>query len=80
MAQLSVGQIIKRTLEGMAKAGAPLLREALEAKRAHRDAEDCGAPAEPIERLKLLADTLHHAVSVAGNWQFARVSSLTSEH
>ncbi|KIY42337.1 MULTISPECIES: hypothetical protein [Pseudomonas] len=53
---------MKRTLEGMAKAGEPLLREALAAIRAHREAEEGGAPVEVIERLKLLADSLYHAV------------------
>lgn len=53
---------MKRTLEGMTKAGVPLLQEALEAIRAHRDAEDGGAPAEQIKRLRLLADSLYHAV------------------
>lgn len=52
---------MKRTLEGMAKAGELLLREALEAIRAHRDAEDGGAPVEVIERLKVLADSLYNA-------------------
>ncbi|WP_087500907.1 hypothetical protein [Pseudomonas sp. SID14000] len=53
---------MKRTLEGMAKAGEPLLREALEAIRAHRTAQDLGAPREEVERLGLLADSLYHAV------------------
>ncbi|HDS0927410.1 TPA: hypothetical protein QDZ23_002055 [Pseudomonas putida] len=53
---------MKRTLEGMAKAGEPLLREALEAIRAHRDAEVGGAPPEVVERLRFLADSLYHAV------------------
>lgn len=52
---------MKRTLEGMAKAGKPLLREALEAIRAQRDAEDGGAPVEEVECLKLLADSLYQA-------------------
>lgn len=33
------GQSMKRTLEGMAKAGEPLLREALDAIRAHQAAQ-----------------------------------------
>ncbi|UUJ40886.1 hypothetical protein L1A22_00770 [Pseudomonas extremaustralis] len=64
---------MKRTLEGMAKAGEPLLREALEAIRVHRDAEDGGAPAEEIERLKLLADSLYHA---AVDFQLLETGSL----
>lgn len=53
---------MKRTLEGKAKAGEPLLREALEAIRAHRDAVAGGAPLEEVERLRLLADSLYRAV------------------
>ena len=53
---------MKRTLEGMALAGEPLLRDALEAIRAHRDAEEGGAPLEEVERLRLLADSLYNAV------------------
>lgn len=53
---------MKRSLEGMAKAGEPLLREALEAIRAHQNAQDSGAPPYELERLKLLADSLYHAV------------------
>lgn len=53
---------MKRTLQGMAKAGEPLLREALEAIRAHQRAQDEGASQETVERLGLLADSLYHAV------------------
>ncbi len=53
---------MKRTLEGMAKAGEPLLREALEAIRAHQRAQDEGTSQETVERLSLLADSLYHAV------------------
>lgn len=53
---------MKRTLEGMALAGEPLLREALEAIRAHRDAEAGGAPWEEVARLQMLADSLYEAV------------------
>lgn len=53
---------MKRTLEGMALAGEPLLREALEAIRAHHAAEEKGSPEEEVERLRLLADSLYEAV------------------
>lgn len=53
---------MKRTLEGMALAGEPLLWKALEAVRAHRDAETGGAPPEEVERLRLLAESLYQAV------------------
>lgn len=48
---------MKRTLKGMVKSE-PLLREALGTIRAHRDAEDGGAPLEEVELLRLLADSL----------------------
>lgn len=53
---------MKRTLEGMAKAGEPLLRDALDAIRSHQAAQDSGASPETIERLRVLADSLYHAV------------------
>ncbi|MGE7990307.1 hypothetical protein ACQKPE_04500 [Pseudomonas sp. NPDC089554] len=53
---------MKRTIEGMANAGESLLREALEAIRAHRTAQDEGASPEMVERLRLLADSLYDAV------------------
>ena len=52
---------MKRTLEGLAKAGEPLLREALEAVKAHRVAQDGGASEEELEQLKLKADFLYYA-------------------
>ncbi len=53
---------MKRTLEGIALAGEPLLSQALEAIRAHRAAEENGASFEEVERLRLLADSLYNAV------------------
>ena len=52
------GQSMKRTLGGMAKAGEPLLREALDAIRAHQTAQDNGASPDTIEWLRVLADSL----------------------
>lgn len=52
----------KRTFIGMTEAGEPLLREALEAIRAHQVAVDAGRPADEVERLRLLADSLYEAV------------------
>lgn len=52
---------MKRTFEGIALAGEPLLRQALEAIRAHRAAEESGASFEEVERLRLLADSLYNA-------------------
>ncbi|WP_371920438.1 MULTISPECIES: hypothetical protein [Pseudomonas] len=51
-----------RTLEGMAKAGEPLLREALEAMRAHQKAQDQEASLEEVERRRLRAESLYHEV------------------
>ncbi|SNB79914.1 hypothetical protein SAMN02745900_03582 [Pseudomonas sp. URIL14HWK12:I8] len=65
---------MKRTLEGMAKAGEPLLREALEAIRAHKNAQDSGEPPYELERLKLLADSLYHAVA---NFHLLEAGSLS---
>lgn len=53
---------MKRTLLGMAEAGEPLLRQALEAIRVHNDALAHGLPAEEIERLRLEADHLYQTV------------------
>ncbi|MFG0458768.1 hypothetical protein ACF8GG_05270 [Pseudomonas sp. yb_1] len=53
---------MKRTLEGMTKAGEPLLREALDAIRAHQDAQNSGASAYMVERHRILADSLYHTV------------------
>ncbi|MFG0466647.1 hypothetical protein ACF8LF_18740 [Pseudomonas putida] len=52
---------MKRTLEGIALAGEPLLRQALLAIREHRAAEENGASIEEVERLRLLADSLYNA-------------------
>lgn len=65
---------MKRTLEGMAKAGEPLLREALEAIRAHQKAQDSGAPPDELERLRLLADSLYQAVA---DFQLLEAGSLS---
>ncbi|MNG87817.1 hypothetical protein D3C81_678410 [compost metagenome] len=53
---------MKRTLEGIALAGEPLLQQALEAIRAHRQAVIDDAPGDEIERLRLLADSLFQTV------------------
>jgi len=65
---------MKRTLEGMTKAGEPLLRDTLDAIRAHQDAQDSGASPEIVERLRVLADSLYHAVV---DFQLLEVGSLS---
>lgn len=46
----------------MAEAGEPLLRQALQAIRAHQQAVDEGWPADEVERLRLEADHLYQTV------------------
>lgn len=53
---------VKRTLLGMAEAGEPLLRQALEAIRAYNDAVAQDRPPAEIERLRLAADHLYQTV------------------
>lgn len=54
---------VKRTLIGMAEAGEPLLRQALEALHQLHEAEDAGVSEPEVERLRLLADSLYQAVN-----------------
>lgn len=53
---------LKRTLLGMAEAGEPLLRQALEAIRAYNDAVAHSRPPAETERLRLEADHLYQTV------------------
>lgn len=53
----------KRTFIGMVEAGEPLIQQAIDAMREYHQAKDCGAPAEEVERLRLLAESLFQAVS-----------------
>ncbi|WP_210669142.1 hypothetical protein [Pseudomonas protegens] len=53
----------KRTFIGMVEAGEPLIQQAIDAMRRYHQAQDHGAPAEEIERLRLLAESLFQAVS-----------------
>ena len=53
----------KRTFMGMIEAGEPLIQQAIDAMRRYHEAQDYGAPAEEIERLRLLAESLFQAVS-----------------
>lgn len=46
----------------MAEAGEPLLRQALEAIRAHQKAVDEGWPADEVDRLRMEADHLYQTV------------------
>ena len=53
----------KRTFIGMVEAGEPLIQQAIDALREYHQAQDSGAPAEEIERLRLLAESLFQVVS-----------------
>lgn len=53
----------KRTFIGMVEAGEPLIQQAIDAMREYHQAQDNGAPAEEVERLRLLAESLFQAVS-----------------
>ncbi|BBU46494.1 hypothetical protein PPTS312_44090 [Pseudomonas putida] len=53
---------LKRTLLGMAEAGEPLLRQALEAIRAYNEAMAQGRPEAELERLRVAADHLYETV------------------
>ncbi|MNE39906.1 hypothetical protein D3C80_1338850 [compost metagenome] len=52
----------KRTFIGMVEAGEPLIQQAIEAARQYHEAEDAGLPADEVQRLRLLADSLYQAV------------------
>jgi hypothetical protein len=47
----------------MVEAGEPLIRQAFDAMRHYHEAEAAGQPAEEVERLRLLAESLFQAVS-----------------
>lgn len=53
----------KRTFIGMVEAGEPLIQQAVDAMREYHQAQDGGAPAEEVERLRLLAESLFLVVS-----------------
>ncbi|GLO16079.1 hypothetical protein PPUJ20028_46650 [Pseudomonas putida] len=53
---------MKRTLLGMAEAGEPLLKQALEAIRAYNEATAQGRPEAELERLRIEADHLFQTV------------------
>ncbi|MGB5954964.1 hypothetical protein [Pseudomonas sp.] len=52
----------KRTFIGMIEAGERLIQLAIEANRKFRAAKAAAAPAEEVDRLRLLADSLYNAV------------------
>ena len=54
---------MKRTILGMTAAGEPLLQQASEAIRRHREAESNGSSPEEVERLRLLAESIFQVVT-----------------
>lgn len=48
---------------GMVEAGEPLIQQAVDAMREYHQAQDRGAPAKQVERLRLLAESLFQVVS-----------------
>lgn len=54
---------MKRTFEGLIMAGEPLIQQAVDALRLYHEAQEQGAPAEEVERLRLLAESLYQAVT-----------------
>lgn len=53
----------KRTFLGTAGGVDPLVQQAADAMRKYHDAKDAGAPAEEVERLRLLAEAKFQALS-----------------
>lgn len=53
---------MKRTLLGMAEAGEPLLKQALEAIRAYNETVSQGRSDADLERLRIKADHLYQTV------------------
>lgn len=53
----------KRTFIGMVEAGEPLIQQAIDAMREYHKAQDRGARADEVERLRLLAESLFQVVS-----------------
>ncbi|MCE5993876.1 hypothetical protein LVV80_17920 [Pseudomonas sp. KCA11] len=64
---------MKRTLLGMAEAGEPLLRQALEAIRAYNEAIAQRRPEADLDRLRIEADHLYQIVI---NYQLHKAGTL----
>nr|WP_314487713.1 hypothetical protein [uncultured Pseudomonas sp.] len=54
---------MKRTIRGLADAGEPLILEATAALRRYHEAQDAGAPAKQVERLRMIAESAYRAVT-----------------
>lgn len=53
----------RRTFIDTDEAVDPLVQQVADAMREYHDAKDAGAPAEEVERLRLLAESLFQALS-----------------
>nr|WP_189657686.1 hypothetical protein [Pseudomonas sp. RW3S2] len=53
---------VKRTINGLAEAGEPLIQQALDSLRLAPEAEAAGFPGDEVQRLYLLADSLYQAL------------------
>ncbi|ATP47747.1 hypothetical protein CR511_17650 [Pseudomonas putida] len=53
----------KRKFSGTVEAGEPLIQQAVDALRQYHQAQDRGAPADEVESLHLLAESLFQAVA-----------------
>jgi len=54
---------VKRTIEGMIKAGEPLIQEATAALRRYHQAQADGEAPDQVERLRLIAESAYQAVT-----------------
>lgn len=54
---------MKRSIEGLIEAGLPLIKQAIDAQRRYREAQESGSPPKEVERLRLEAESLHQAVT-----------------
>jgi hypothetical protein len=54
---------LKRTFVEVAKAGEPLMQQALDAMRRYHEARDSLISAQEVERLRLVAESLYQAVN-----------------
>ncbi|WP_256819153.1 hypothetical protein [Pseudomonas putida] len=52
----------KRTFIGMIDSGEPLVQQAIDAMRHYREPEAAFLPADEVQRLRLLAESLYQAV------------------
>ncbi len=53
----------KDTFIELVEADEPLIQQVIDAIRQYHDAKDLGAPAEEVERLRVLSESLYQAVS-----------------